>query len=324
MRRFFSVFLPLAGLMLSGVGSADAQGSWPERPIRFVVGLAPGGGTDMFTRVVANELAKRLGQTVVVENRPGAGGSIAASAVAKAEADGYTFFMASSSYATTYATYPRLSFDPFKDLKGVAQILSGTFSIVAHPRLAANDVPTLVQLAKSRPGALTYASSGNGGAGHLGGELFQSQAGVKLTHVPYRGSAPAITDVLAGRVDLMFVELASVATRIEAGELKLIAVTGAKRAPSAPQVSTVTEAGIPGYSFSGWAGLLAPSGVSPEIVTRMNREIVGVLSQPEIRQRFSAQGVDPTTGTAADFQRLVHSELTLWKEVATKSNIVAE
>lgn len=324
MRRISFVFLLLAGLVLTAAGPASAQSGWPDRPVRIVVGLAPGGGTDMFTRVVANELAKRLGQPVVVENRPGAGGSIAAGAVAKAEADGYTFFMASSSYATTYATYPKLSFDPFKDLKAVAQILSGTFSIVAHPRVAASDVPTLVQLARSKPGALTYATSGNGGAGHLGGELFQSQTGVKLTHIPYRGSAPAITDVLAGRVDLMFVELASVATRIEAGELKLIAVTGSKRAGSAPQVLTVTEAGIPGYSFSGWAGLLAPSGVSPEIVARMNREVAHVLNMPEIRQRFSAQGVDPTTGPAAEFQSLVHSELTLWKAVATKSNIVAE
>jgi tripartite-type tricarboxylate transporter receptor subunit TctC len=324
MRRLPSVFLLLTGLMLSGAGPASAQGNWPERPIRFVVGLAPGGGTDLFTRVVANELAKRLGQPVIVENRPGAGGSIAAGAVAKADADGYTFFVASSSYATTYATHAKLSFDPFKDLKAVAQILSGTFSIVAHPQVAVDDIPSLVQLAKSKPGALMYASSGNGGAGHLGGELFQSQTGVKLTHVPYRGSAPAITDVLAGRVDLMFVELASVAKRIESGELKLIAVTGAKRAASAPQVPTVTEAGIPGYSFSGWAGLLAPSGVPPQIVNRMNREVVGVLNVPEIRQRFSAQGVEAVSGTAADFQSLVHSELTLWKAVATKSNIVAE
>lgn len=324
MRCLPSVFLLLTGLLLSGAGPAGAQGSWPERPIRFVVGLAPGGGTDLFTRIVANELAKRLGQPVIVENRPGAGGSIAAGAVAKAEADGYTFFMASSSYATTYATHPKLGFDPFKDLKAVAQILSGTFSIVAHPQVAANDIPSLVRLAKSQPGALMYASSGNGGAGHLGGELFQSQTGVKLTHVPYRGSAPAITDVLAGRVDLMFVELASVVTRIESGELKLIAVTGAKRAASAPHVPTATEAGIQGYSFSGWAGLLAPSGVSPQIVSRMNREVVSVLSMPEIRQRFSAQGVETVSGTAADFQSLVHSELTLWKAVATKSNIVAE
>ena len=324
MKRISSILIVMVLFGLAAGGAARAQGTWPDRPIRIVVGLAPGGGTDIYTRIVANELSKRLGQPVIVDNRPGAGGSIAAGVVAKTEANGYTFFMASSSYATTYATYPKLNFDPFKDLQAVAQILSGTFGIVANPRLAIKDMQTLVQLAKSKPGGLTYASSGNGGAGHLGGELFQEQTGTKLTHVPYRGSAPAITDVLAGRVDLMVVELASVATRVASGDLTLIAVTGKKRSEAAPSVPTVSETGIDGYAFSGWAGLLAPAGVPPAIVDRLNREVVAVLNTPEIRQRFNTQGVEAATGTPAEFQSLIDSELKLWKAVATRSNIVAD
>ena len=324
MKRISSILIVMVLFGLAAGGAARAQGTWPDRPIRIVVGLAPGGGTDIYTRIVANELSKRLGQPVIVDNRPGAGGSIAAGVVAKTEANGYTFFMASSSYATTYATYPKLNFDPFKDLQAVAQILSGTFGIVANPRLAIKDMQTLVQLAKSKPGGLTYASSGNGGAGHLGGELFQEQTGTNLTHVPYRGSAPAITDVLAGRVDLMFVELASVATRVASGDLTLIAVTGKKRSEAAPSVPTVSETGIDGYAFSGWAGLLAPAGVPPAIVDRLNREVVAVLNTPEIRQRFNTQGVEAATGTPAEFQSLIDSELKLWKAVATRSNIVAD
>lgn len=318
----FHIATLVAALILSP--SIQAAEAWPSKPIKIVVGLAPGGGTDINTRIVAAELQKRLGQPVVVENRPGAAGTIAAGAVARVPADGYTFLMVSSSYTTSYATVPRLNFDPFKDLISVAQILSGPFCIVAHPSVQANSVEDLIKLAKSKPTGLSYASSGVGGAGHLAGELFNDMAGTRMVHVPYKGSAPAITDVLAGRVDLLFAELATVNARVKTGELKLIAVTTKNRVTSAMEVATVSESGLPGYVVSGWMGLLAPAGLPQPILARMNREIVDVVGGVEVGRQFGLQGVDPQTGSAASLQAMIESELRLWRSIAERRKIVAE
>ncbi len=312
---------PLA-LLLPSL-AAHAQ-SWPDKPIKIIVGLAAGGGTDATARIMGNGLAQKLGQPVVVDNRPGAGTTLAAAATVLSPPDGYTFFMASSSFATSAATIQNLKFDPYKDLQAVVQITSVPFCLVAHPSVPAQNIKELIALAKSKPGALSYASSGVGAAGHLGGELFKNLAGVDILHVPYKGSAPALTDVIAGRVDLLISDLYSVQARAKAGELRLLAVTSAKRAGSAPDVPTVAESGLQGYEFSGWAGLLAPASVPRAVVQKLNQAVNEVMSNADIRRQMNAQGADLVASAPEDFQRLVTSELRLWRGVAEKGNIRAD
>ncbi len=323
MKRRNLLLSTFAPILLAPSLTARAQ-TWPEKPIRIFVGLAAGGGTDATARIVANGLSQKLGQAVVVDNRPGAGTTLAAAATLQTPADGYTYFMASSSFATSAATIANLKFDPYKDLQAVAQVTSVPFCIVVHPSVPAHSVKELIALAKARPGALSYASSGIGAAGHLGGELFKSLAGVDILHVPYKGSAPALTDLIAGRVEMLISDLYSVQARARSGELRIIAVTSSRRAGSAPEVPTVAETPLPGYEFSGWAGLLAPAGVPRAVVQRMNQAVNEITSNPEIRRQMAAQGADLITASVDDFQRLVNSELKLWKSVADKGNIRAE
>lgn len=316
--------LAIAATVLPLTQTALAQAGWPDRPVKIVVGLAAGGGTDATARIVATELAKRIGQPVVVENRPGGGTTVAAGVVAKSPADGYTFLMSSSSFATSAATMRGLPYDAAKDFVAVVQVTSVPFCIAAHPSVPASNIAELIALAKRKPGELSYASSGLGGAGHLGGELLKSRAHIDMVHVPYRGSSPALTDLIGGTVQLLMSDLYSVQARAKAGDLKILAVTSAARAQSAPSVPTVAEGGVQNYAFSGWAGLLAPAGVPKPIVQRVNREVAEILKNPEIIAKMRAQGAELVGGSPEEFQRLVDAELRLWREVAEKAGIKAE
>ena len=271
----------LATLLASAATAALAQ-SFPEKPIRFVVGFTPGGPSDILARALGQKLAERWSQKVVIENRPGAGGNVAAEAVARSGPDGYTWLLGNNSIlATNQTLYRSLPYDPIKDFAPVSLVAVQPNILVVNPQVPANSVAELIALAKKNPGKLNYASSGAGAAAHLAGELFKTMAGVDLVHVPYKGAQPALTDVIAGQVQVMFATSASVIPFIKAGKLRGLAVTSARRSPSVPDLPTVSEAGVAGFEAITWHGVVVPAATPAPLVERLNRDIVSVLGQPD-------------------------------------------
>jgi tripartite-type tricarboxylate transporter receptor subunit TctC len=293
---------------------------YPSRPIRVVVGFGPGAVADVIARVMASRMSQSLGQQLVIENRPGAGSSLGAEQVARAPKDGYTLLMCTVAQ-TINPAMNNLSFDFGKDMAPIALIANAPQVLVAHPSFPANTVQELIALAKSKPEEIQYASSGVGTMSHLSGVLLDNATGIKLMQVPYPGSAQSMTDVLAGRVPLMFGPASTVMPNVKAGKLKALAVTQQTRAAIAPDVPTMVEAGVPGYSAGIWMGLLAPAGTAPEIVDKLSRAANEALKSKEVLTLMETQGIDPLGGSPAEFGKFIGDELKKWADVAAAAGI---
>ncbi len=283
--------------------------SYPVKPIRMIFGFAPGGAGDIAARLVAQKLSENLGQPVVVENRTGAGGSIADEMVARSPADGYTLLFAAGSIATLPALRAKLPYDVERDFAPVSLVVITAFVLAVHPSVPVRDVKALIALARSRPGQLTVSSPGVGSSAHLAGVLFSLLADVKLLHVPYKGAPEAATAVAAGQIDVGFPSVTAALPLLGAGKLKALAVSSAKRASLMPSLPTLNEAGLPGYQRSGWNGVLTPAGVPKEIIARLNAVIVKALNMPEMKQLFTKQGYETQTGTPEQFAAFIRSEI---------------
>lgn len=316
-----------AALLAASVCLAQAAWAqaWPERPVRMVVGYPPGGGTDLVARLVAQPLSERWKQPVVVENRAGANAIIATEAVVKARPDGHTLLMA---YATELAVNPvtmkKLPYDPVKDLTPIAQLGSAPLVLAVNPTLPARDIAELVALAKARPGAMSYSSSGSGSVHHFAGELFKLRTGVAIEHVPYKGSGPATADAVAGQVQVTFASVASVLRFVQAGRLRALAVTSRQRSSQMPNVPTGAEAGVADFELTSWYGLLAPAGTPKELVARIHADATAVLALPEVRNGFAVQGLDIAQGSSAAFAGFIRDEAAKYARVAKAAKIEPE
>ncbi len=302
-----------------------AQTAWPTKPVRIVVPFAPGGTTDILARAVAPELSRAFGQSFVVENRAGAGGNLGADIVAKSAPDGYTLLMGTvGTHGINKSLYAKMPFDPQKDFAPITLVAGVPNVMIMNTekaaRLGINSVADFVKYAKANPGKLSMASSGNGTSIHLAGELFKSKNGIFMTHIPYRGSGPALLDMIGGNVDVMFDNLPSAMPQIKGGKLKAFAVTSAERSGAMPELPTVEEAGkLKGFEASSWFGLLAPAGTPPEIVSRIQQEVAKALATPAIKEKMLAQGAIPSGNTPQQFAQLIDSEITKWAQVVKVS-----
>ena len=309
-----------AALCLAAAATAQAQApGYPVKPVKLVVPYPPGGPTDIVARVVAQKLSEQTGQQFIVDNRAGAGGNPGAELVAHSAPDGYTLVVATTAHAINPSLFKNLGYRLLKDFAPVSQLTGGPLVIVAHPALPANNVAELIALAKAKPGELNFASSGNGQSTHLAAELFDSMAGVKMKHIPYKGSAPALTDVIAGQTQLMFDTMLSAMPHVKSGKLKALAVTSPKRSPVAPDLPTVAESGLPGYEAIAWNGLLAPAGTPPEVVARLNAELRKALALPEVKDKFEAQGFAASWNTPEAFGGFLQVEVDKWAKVVKAS-----
>lgn len=323
-RRLFVITTCGALLALASAGSG-AQSAWPNKPVKIVVPFAPGGTTDILARAVAPELSKAFGQQFIVENKAGAGGNLGAEAVAKSAPDGYTLLMGTvGTHGINRALYPKLPYDPIKDFAPITLVASVPNVMVVNADAARangiNTVQDFIRLAKSKPGKLNMASSGNGTSIHLAGELFKSQTGIFMTHIPYRGSGPALLDLVGGQVDVMFDNLPSAMQLIKSGKLKALAVTSATRSGALPDAPTIEEAaGLKGFEATSWFGLLAPAGTPPDVINRVQQEVARALSSPVIKERMLSQGAIPSGNTPAQFASLIESEHRKWAQVVKVS-----
>ena len=315
----FAVLLALAPL------AGGAQPAYPTQPIKIIVPFAPGGGSDFIARFIADKLTKSLGQTVLVDNRPGAGGLLGIELGVKAPADGYTFILIASSYSVNPSIF-KLKFDPITDITPVAQISQGPMVLLANPKLGVKTVKELIERAKAKPGEITFASAGLGSVTHMAGEYFASTAKIKMTHVPYKGTAPALTDTISGQTNVFFSSPASAHAHVDAGKLVALGVTTSKRATGATfsKVPTIAEAGLAGYEAVLWHGLIAPKGVPKAIVDRINKEVAAALANKEAVEKLETDGVAPAGGSADQFAALIKKDMALWKKVVTDGNIKVE
>ena len=324
-RRFTQASLFTALLLL--VGAAQAQQAWPSKPVRIVVPFAPGGTTDILARAIAPELTRAFGQTFFVENKAGAGGNLGADIVAKSPNDGYTLLMGTvGTHGINRALYSKLPFDPIKDFAPITVVAGVPNVMVLNADMAKarniNSVPDFIAYAKANPGKLNMASSGNGTSIHLAGELFKSMSGTYMVHFPYKGSGPAILDMLGGSMDVMFDNLPAAMPHIKSGKLKALAVTSSQRSEAMPELPTIEEAGGPalkGYEASSWFGLLAPAGTSPEVVRRIQQETAKAMSTPAVKEKLLAQGAIPGGNTPEDFAKFIDAEHKKWAQVVKVS-----
>ena len=300
------------------------QAPYPSRPIRIIAGFPPGSSIDTLARVIGPKLNERLGQTVVVDNRPGANGIIAAELTTKATPDGHTLLMTSVSHTMSAGVYTRLPYDAARAFSPIGTVGMGPLILVAHPALAANSVKDLIELAKAKPNALAYGTAGTGGINHFGAALFARMAGVQFTHVPYKGGAASLTDLMAGQVQLMWATMPLSLPQIRANRIKALGITSTKRSPLLPTVPTVAEAGVPGYEISTWWGVLGPLNIPAPIVTRLNTELATIVAQPEMVQRLAAEGAEPWRLTHVEFGRHLQTEVDKWIKVARDANIRAD
>jgi len=309
---------------LAQISSAGSGATYPAKPIRVIVGFPPGSGADITARVIGAKAGEALAQQVIVDNRPGAASNIAAELSAKAPPDGYTLFIGTVANTINATLYPKLPFDFARDFAPVALTTAAPNVLVVHPSVPAKSVKELVALAKGRPGQLNFASSGTGTAPHLSGELFKALAGVNLVHIPYKGSPPAVTDLMAGEVALMFSPSSTVLPHVKSGRLRALAVTTASRLPSLPDLPTVAESGLKGYETITWFGFVAPAKTPPAVVTRLNAEIVKVLALPDVRNQFGIQGIEVLGGTPEQFASTIRDEIAKWAKVIRLSGAKAE
>ncbi len=303
-------------------GSAAAQGAanYPNKPIKIVVPFPPGGATDIFARTVGAELQKTWGQPVIIENKAGGGGSPGADSVAKSAPDGYTLVMGTvGTHAINMSLYAKMPYDAVKDFEPIVLVAGVPNILVVHPSVNVKSVSELTALAKAMPGKLNVASSGNGTSIHLAAELYKQMAGVDILHVPYKGSSPAVTDLLGGQVQLMFDNMPSALPHAKAGKLRALAVTSLKRSPALPDVPTMDEEGLKGFDATSWFGLLAPAGTPKDIIVKINAASVKALGSPEMRERLAAQGADPVGNTSEQFSAFIKAEIDKWAKIVKAS-----
>lgn len=318
----FSLFAVV--LLLCG-GALAQPAAYPTKPVRFIVPYPPGGSADILARSIGAKLAEGLAQPVVVDNRPGAGTAIGTEATAKSPPDGYTVMIGTvSSHAINPSLNPNLKYDPVKDFAPVSLVASIPFVLLAHPSLPAGSVQELVALARAKPGALNFSSAGNGTSNHLAGELLKSMTNVEMVHVPYKGSAPALTDLLAGQVNLMFDLVLTAQPHVRSGAARALGVTGRSRSPALPSVPTIDESGVPGYEVSAWFGIFAPAGTPAAVVKRLNAEIVKIMQLPEMKERLASQGAEAMSSTPEQFAAYVTEELAKWSRVVKASGMKVE
>ena len=303
---------------------AFAQGEssaakYPERAIRFIVPFPPGAANDLLARAVGQGLFERWGQSVVIDNRGGAGGTLGAAIAARATPDGYTIVIVPATHAINVTLYAKPLYDAVKDFAPIILIATGPYMLVASPSVPARSVKDLIALAKARPGQLNYGSAGTGNATHLIGELMKSMAGIEITHVPYKGVSPALTDVIAGQVQMMFGSISATNPQAKAGKVRALAVTSAKRSAAAPEVPTLDEAGVPGFDAVGWWGVLAPAGTPAEIISKANREIAAIITDPGMQQWLKGQGFQPAVGSPAQFAQFIKTEIVKWGKLVKAS-----
>ena len=311
--------IALAGLLATLASGAWAQ-AYPTKPIRLVVPFPPGGATDILARAVAQKLTDEWGQPVVVDNRPGAGGNIGSELVAKAAPDGYTLEMGTvGTHAINASLYAKMPYDHVKDFAPVILVAGVPNVLEVNPSLPVNTVQELIAYAKANPGKLNFASSGNGTSIHLSGELFKVMTGVQMTHIPYKGSGPALQDLIGGQVQLMFDNLPPSLPQIKAGKLRALAVTSSTRSPALPDTPTIAESGLPGYEASSWFGVLAPAGTPPAIIAKLNAEIAAWLATPEAKEKMVALGANIGGGSPEDFAKHIAAETAKWQKVVKES-----
>jgi tripartite-type tricarboxylate transporter receptor subunit TctC len=321
MRRLSLALLALAIGALAGTARAAP---YPDRPVKILVGFSAGGGTDVAARVMAQKLTDALGQTVVVENRPGASGMLATEAAAKAAPDGYTLMMGSqTTLAVAPALYRKFGIDAARDFAGAAMAGVSPLVMVVHPSLPVQSVKDVIALAKAKPGTLNFASGGLGTTPHMAGELFSLQAGIKMVHVAYRGEAPAINDLLGGQIPLIFANLSAVIGNVRAGSLRALAVTSAQRSASAPDIPTIAEVALPGFDAATWFALVAPAGTPREIVDRINAEVTRIVAQSDVQQRFADLGMTISAGTPDALDSYIKSEIAKWAKVIKDADVQA-
>jgi tripartite-type tricarboxylate transporter receptor subunit TctC len=310
----------ITGIALASLATLAHAQAWPSKPIKWVVPFAPGGTTDILARTVGEKLALALGQPVVIENKPGAGGGLGADFTAKAAPDGYTIMGGTiSTHAINASLYKDLPYDPVKDFVAITLIARVPNMLVINPAVPAKDVKELIALLKASPNKYSFASSGNGTSQHLSGELFKSMSGTDMQHIPYKGSPPALQDVMGGQVTMTFDNITTAWPLAKAGKLRALAVTTAKRSSIAPDVPTLAESGLPGFEVGSWQGVFAPAGTPPEIVKRLNAEIVKALNLPDVRDKLSGLGAEIVADSPEEFSALVKAEVAKWADVVKKS-----
>jgi tripartite-type tricarboxylate transporter receptor subunit TctC len=311
--------------MLLGAANAEAQQTpYPSKPIKIVVPYPPGGFNDTLGRTLAAKFTDAWGQPAIVENKPGGNTLIGSDYVAKSPADGYTLLIVAFPFAVTPSLIKDMPYDTVKDFAPVILAASSPNLLVVNPLLPVKTVAELIALAKSKPGSLSYASTGNGSSNHISMELFKSLAGVDIVHIPYKGSAPAVTDLLGGQVMLMFDNVPNVLPQVKAGKLRGLASSGNRRTALAPDIPTVAEAGVPGYELTVWFGLVAPAGTPREVIRQLNAEVVRILAMPDVRERFMAQGVEPLGSTPEEFGEHIKSQMVRWGKVVRDAGVKAE
>jgi len=305
---------------VSIVGLAHAQ-SWPTKQIKFIVPYPPGGGTDVIARIVQEPLSKELGQQVIIDNRGGAGGSIGSALAAQSPSDGYTVLFTLSSHTINPAIYTKLPFDTEKDFSSVVTVASLPQILVANPNFPAKTVKEVIEMAKAKPGSISYASVGNGSPGHLAGAMMATDAGVEMTHIPYRGGGPAVTDVIAGQVPLLWVSIPAAAQFVKTGKLKALAVSTVKRSAVFPDVPTMVESGFKGFEVDSWYAMFVPAKTPQTIIDRLNKATVNVLAQPEVKEKLLGQGAEAVGDSPAQLSGVVKKEIAKWKQVVKSANI---
>ena len=312
--------LAAAAMLASGMPAAMAQDSFPSKPINIIVPFSAGGTTDILARIVGQALTVELGQSVIIENRPGAGGNIGGQAAARAAADGYTLFMGTvGTHAINAALYAKMPFDPIKDFAPLTRVANVPNLLVAHPKQPFTTVKELIAYTKANPGVVNFGSSGSGSSIHLSGELFKSMTQLDMVHVPYKGSAPAVTDLLGNQISIMFDNMPSAIQHVRSGKLRPIAVTTAKRSPELPDVPTVAEAGVPGYEATSWFGLWAPVKTPADIQTKLHAAIAKVLKDPAVAKKIGEQGGEVVIDTPAQFDAFIKAEAAKWGKVVKES-----
>ena len=317
MKRIVSAIL---GVMLAVVMAQASAQTWPTKPIKWIVPFAPGGTTDILARTIGDKLSVALGQPVIIENKPGAGGGLGADFVAKAAPDGYTILGGTiSTNAINASLYKDLPYDPVKDFIPITLIARVPNMLVINNDVPAKNVAELIALMKKNPGKFTFASSGNGTSQHLSGELFKSMAGVDMQHIPYKGSPPALQDVMGGSVTMTFDNITTAWTLAKSGKLRALGVTTAKRSPAAPDVPTIAEAGVTGYEIGSWQGVFAPAGTPPAIIARLNSEIVKIINMPDVNEKLLFLGAEPVGNSSEEFTVFVKAEVLKWGDVVKKS-----
>jgi tripartite-type tricarboxylate transporter receptor subunit TctC len=314
----------ILAMLHASVGGAFAQG-YPVKPIRIVVPFTPGGSADILARAIGQKMSESLGQSIVIDNRPGSGGVIGSEVAARAPADGYTLMMGiAANIAINPALYPKLPYDPVRDFAPVTLVASAPYVLVVPPALPAKTVKDLIGLAKARPGQLAYASLGSGSVPHLTGALFATMSGIKLLHVPYKNIGQAMTDLISGQVQMLFLGMVSAQPHVKAGKLRAVAITGVKRSSMMAHAPTVAESGVRGFEVTGWYGVFVPAGTPKEIISRLHKEIVRVLGLPEVRERLSAEGADLVGNTPEEFEAYIKTEIAKWAKAVKLSGASAE